>query len=283
MILAAALAGVLNCGSNWSCFEGALSNATPASVTRSVTSQDGGHRETTTFSLHLTSVSPPLAVLAVRIEGAKEAQIARMRETCTFHVDALRALLEEIDTMNAISPMAFIAADACAGQLLPGFASMKMATSLSAQQRAVPDGFRDCGFSMGCMVRTLDHHQPAVEWNVSYLPLFGLDITAVSLLRTSAFSGNDATLYIDTVKNTVVLDPGMIAQMKAKHVSAAKIAQAQKKANDSAQTTVGLDGTCRFKITVLEAMLRRWYAGSISTGDWKQAQSCQGKMFAGRQ
>ncbi len=282
MVLAAALAGVLRCGSNWSCFEGALSNATPASVTRSVTSQDGGHPETTTFSLHLTSVSPPLAVLAVRIEGTKEAQIIGMQETCTFHVDALDTLLEEIDTMNAISPMAFIAADTCVGQLLPGFASMKVATNLSAQQRAVPDGFQDCGFSMGCMVRALDRHRPAVEWNVTFLPLFGLDITTVSLLRTSAFSGDDATFYIDTVKNTVVLDPSMIAQMKAKHASAAQIAQTQKKANDSAQTSVGLDGTCRFKTTVLEAMLRRWYASSISTDDWKQAQSCQGKMFAGQ-
>ncbi|MHB8177561.1 MAG: hypothetical protein ACYDA5_05180 [Vulcanimicrobiaceae bacterium] len=282
MIFAAALAGVLDCGSNWSCFEGALSNATPASVTRSVTSQDGGHPNTTTFSLHLTSVSPPLAVLAVRIKSAKEVQLIGMQETCTFHVDALDALLKEIDTMNAISPMAFIAADACAGQLLPGFASMKVATNLSAQQRAVPNGFQNCGFSMGCMVRALDHHQPAVEWNVTYLPLFGLDITAVSLLRTSAFSGDGATFYIDTVKNTVVLDPSMIARMKAKHASAAQIAQAQRKANASAQTSVGLDGTCRFKTTVLEAMLRRWYAGSISTNDWKQAQSCQGKMFAGQ-
>ena len=279
MILAVALAGVLDCGSKWSCFESALSNATPAAVTRSVTSQDDGHPHTTTFSLHLTSVSPPLAVLVLRIESAEVAQVVGMQETCTFHVDALEALLEEIDTMNAISPTAFITADACTGQLLPGFASMKVATNLSAQQRAVPDGFRDCGFSVGCMVRALDRHQPAVAWNVSYLPLFGLDITAVSLLRSSAFSGEDTTFYIDTVKNTVVLDPSVIAQMKAKHASAAQIAQAQKKANDSAQTSVGLDGTCRFKTTVLEAMLRRWYVSSISTGDWKQAQSCHGKMF----
>lgn len=283
MILAAALVGVLNCGSNWSCFESALSKATPASVTRSVTSQDGGHSDTTTFSLHLTSVSPPLAVLAVGIESAKEAQTAGMQETCTFHVDALDALLKEIDTMNTISPMAFIAADACAGPLLPEFASMKAATNLSAQQRVVPSGFQDCGFSMGCLVQALDHHQPAVEWNATYMPLFGLDITAVSLLRTSALRGNNATFYIDTVKNTVVLDPSTIAQMKAKHASAAQIAQAQRKANDSAQTSVGLDGTCRFKTTVLEAMLRRWYIGSISTDDWKQAQNCQGKMFAAQQ
>lgn len=277
--VAVALAATLDCGSNWSCFQDAVSRAQPATVMRSFSSEDGGHAEATTVSLGLTTISPPLATLRVRIESG---QGSGLQETCTLHVDALHAMLDDIDTMAAISPGSFAVADSCRGALLPDFAQMKAVATLSPAEQIVPAGFENCGFSLGCAVRALAQRRPAMAWSVAALPFFGIDTTAVSLLRIDEFSGSDVTLYIRTVRDSVTFGPDLIALMKAKHLSDTQIAQAQQQANQAARKTIGLDGTCRFRTAVLGAMLRRWYRGEFSTDDWGQAERCSGAMFAGQ-
>lgn len=276
LALAVALAAAIDCGSSWSCFERAEAHAQPATVTRSVSSGSGSG--TTALELRLTPISPSTATLGVSVASAPG-----QHETCTFQTPALEGLLEDVDTMGTVSIEAFVTADSCQGTLLPNFTQMKAKAALSPEEQAMPTGFENCGFSLGCLVRAGEQQHPAIAWNAVTFSLFGLDISAVSLLRTSDFGNGDVTLYVKTIKNDVTLDPSLIAQMRSQHMSSTQIAQAQARAEQNAHASVGNDGTCRFHVAALEALLRRWYEGNFSSDDWSTAESCHGKMFSGQQ
>lgn len=269
VLVAATLAAVLACGSNWDCFKTAALSGQTASVTR-----DGA-----VFTL--VAFTPPTTTLSIAsakpTKGADDAP-----STCIFQDAALRAVFEDVDTMNGMSPFVFLGADACTGPLLSFVGTAQSLASAAKSENPAPTGVTNCAVSLGCLVRSLDERQPALAFEVTYLPLFGIDATGVTLLRISDITDSEATLYVRTLKASVTLDPAAMAQMtgqKTPTISSADLAAAQAKANAAAQKTIGLDGTCRFKVAALETVLRGWYAGNFSSSDYQKAEKCQGPMF----
>ena len=255
----------IDCGTSYSCVSAALSRAQPATVTA------GG------VMLRLDSVTPPTAAVTVSVpaSGSRPGPTG----SCSFQIGALQTVLTDAQTMGALSPTSFLAADSCQGSLFASLAPMRATLDAARSQVPAAAGAADCGVSLPCLVRGLGQHAPAQALQVTMLPLFGLNVTAVSYLRTSEFDANDATLYVRNLKTDVTFDPKMVQRMQAKGMSSKEIAAAQAKAQANARATDGRDGTCRYKIAVLQAVLQRWYAGSFSTDDYAKAEKCQGALF----
>lgn len=282
VIVAAAV--VLDCGSNWQCFEDAFSRSRPASVVKSFSTNGDGSVQTTSLRFQTLTITPSSVVLAERMISAagreKDAaarRLAAAQGTCTFRLDALRNMLLDIDMMGQLSPQSFVAAESCSGRLFPSFPQMKAAIPSTAI--VAPGRYINCSFSLGCVIRALDKHRAAAVWTVASIPLFGLNITAASQYRTSNISATEVSFYEKTLKTVVSLDAETVKQMRAKGLSSAQIAAAQAKANTKAATTAGLEGACRFKIQALKQVLRQWYEGSYSSADWTKAERCRGSMF----
>lgn len=199
--------------------------------------------------------------------------------TCTFRPSALDALALDVDVMGSLAFQDFLAADSCRGPLSAATQERTAIMPLPVQP-ATADGALDCEFSYGCLVDALHDRRSATLWVAENLPLFGLYITAVALIKVSNFSEGEVRFYQKDVKSAVTLTPHIRAQMRARGMSEADIAKAQQQASASAARTVGNDGTCTFKEAALEQMLRRWHDGSYSSDDWKAAQHCEGRLFS---
>ncbi|HVA34034.1 MAG TPA: hypothetical protein VNG31_07775 [Candidatus Baltobacteraceae bacterium] len=255
----------IDCGTSYSCVSQALSRAQPATVTA------GG------VVLRLDSVSRSTAGVTATVAGSGSEPAPT--GSCSFQIGALQTVLADAQSMGALSPTSFLAADSCQGSLFASLAPMRATLDAARSRAPAAAGAADCGVSLPCLVRGLQQHAPAQALEVTMLPLFGLNVTAVSYLRTSEFDANDVTVYMRTLQTDVTFDPKMVQRMQAKGMSSNDIAAAQAKAQASARATDGRDGTCRYKIAVLDAVLRRWYNGSFSTDDYAKADKCQGSLF----
>lgn len=271
MVIAAATAAAIDCGSSVSCFSSALARGETARA------------KLGDVTVVLTAATPPTATVtfepsAKASPGPSAAE--SLLTTCVFQSGALGNVLRDVETMGGeLSPESLIAADSCTGPFAALVAPMRALYVSAKSTVPVPAGSRDCGPSLGCVVRALDARAPADGFEVAMLPLFGLDVTAISLVRTSDVTAADVTLYVKNLRTDVDFDPKIVAQMKSKGMSDAQIAASRAEAQASARKTDGLDGTCHFKIAVLQDVLRRWYNGSYSTEDYAKAESCSGPMF----
>jgi len=279
-LLTAMVATTLDCGSAWNCFESAFARSQTATVVERLPSEGSAPSATPRLRVTTSSVAPSSVVVSLRIISGRPGEPATDEPSskCTFRAQAFKNLVADVGTMGVFSPVLFLGADSCTGALLTGVMQERAAVlPLPGGQTSGPTS-ADCGLSFGCLVRALGTRRQAAAWSIASLPLFGLQTTTLSFLKTSRFSDDSVTLDIKTIRNVVTIMPQAAAQMKAQGVSADQIAAMQRRANRAAAT--GLAGTCRFKVAALKDLLRRWYLEAFSTDDWKRAESCRGTMFA---
>jgi hypothetical protein len=137
----------------------------------------------------------------------------------------------------------------------------------------------DCKSDYGCFEQALSRQQSATMEVTETVPIFGLQVTQLSLMRIDEFQDGGVRFYEKVLKSKVVLTPQARAQMRKQGISDSDIRSMEQQATASAATTIGTDGTCTFKVAALDTLLREWQGGSFSSDDWKHAEHCSGKLF----
>ena len=101
---------------------------------------------------------------------------------------------------------------------------------------------------------------------------------STSFMEVRGKRNSRCMIYYRTEKNDLKFSANFIAKMKEKGASQQQIEEAEMRANQSADTTEGLNGVCGFKLAALTVLVKNWKAGLFSTDDWKGA-NCRGTMF----
>lgn len=135
-----------------------------------------------------------------------------------------------------------------------------------------------CGQDTVCFLQAAATCSPATVTWVTEMNLLGAVTTGRTYLEMRGLEGDRCLLYVRNEGGSVTFSPELIEQLRASGLTDDQIAEQQQQANLSAESTRGLEGTCRIAPADLVAMLTRWQAGTYSTEDWDTG-DCQGSMF----
>lgn len=135
-----------------------------------------------------------------------------------------------------------------------------------------------CGEDTACFVQAVASCSSATVTWVVEMDMLGALTTSRTYLEIRGQEDDRCLLYVRTEGGSITFSSELIDQLRASGLTDEQIAEQQQQANDSVETTRGLEGMCRMAPGELVAMLRRWQAGSYSTEDW-EGQDCQGSMF----
>lgn len=153
----------------------------------------------------------------------------------------------------------------------------------TAQKSTKPPASIDCGTDIDCFIAASQNCKPAKVIYTNTVDIFGVKHTTTSYYEIKGLKAGKCTFYLRTEKIDLTFPPE----------TPQDIVEQQKEGYKKLE---GRDGTCKFNINDLTAILRKWKAGnfegSISctfvngkwectqTGDWEVAEDCQGTFFS---
>lgn len=145
------------------------------------------------------------------------------------------------------------------------------------QEAPTPTGPVDCGYDFDCFIEKASTCNPVMGVFIAPVDMFGVLITTTSFVEIKGLEESKCVFYIRTEDVKMEYSEELIQQMLDGGLTEEEIEQQRQLAEEQAQQ-VGLDDTCRFNTSDLEALLRRWQQGNFSSEDYDVAE-CEGKMF----
>ena len=111
--------------------------------------------------------------------------------------------------------------------------------------------------------------------------LFGMLVSGTTYMEIrNASEAGMCSLYSMTVDSSVKLSDAIVASALAKGISMDDIRKQEEVSNQQAKASIGLNGTCKYGVSELSAVLNKWNAGHFASSDYASAE-CSGKLFEG--
>jgi len=117
-----------------------------------------------------------------------------------------------------------------------------------------PSGPLNCGTFIDCLISASKTCSPAKTTNTVTVDIFGVKQTTTSFLEIKGMEANKCIFYIKTEKIDLSFPPEMPSD----------VINQQKELYKKLE---GRDGTCKFAVNDLTAMLERWKRGDYSSGE----------------
>jgi hypothetical protein len=145
------------------------------------------------------------------------------------------------------------------------------------QEAPTSTGAMDCGYDFDCFIEKASTCSPASGVFIAPVDFIGVLITTTSFVEIKGLDEGKCVFYIRTEDVKMEYSDELIQQMLDGGLTEEEIEQQRQLAEEQAQQ-VGIDDTCRFNTSDLEALLRRWQQGNFSSEDYDMAE-CEGEMF----
>ncbi len=151
-------------------------------------------------------------------------------------------------------------------------------TSQRATNAARRPASVDCKNDMDCFIRAAQTCRKASVTRTSSLSIFGITATPTWFIETRNKRAEQCTVYMRTEKVEAKISETTKRSLLANGMTPTEFEEMSTEVEKHAHEGEGADGICMFKTKDYVALLKRWNAGTFSTGDWKLGK-CKGRMF----
>ena len=125
----------------------------------------------------------------------------------------------------------------------------------------------ECGNDFDCFIEAAESCEEATMTREMSVSQFGIITTATNSMEVRGMENGKCVYYQKTIKSEVTFSEEFREQLREGGATQAEIDAQLAQANQSAQTTVGYEVTCKFEPEELAAMLERWKEGEYSMAD----------------
>lgn len=138
-------------------------------------------------------------------------------------------------------------------------------------------GAVDCGTDLDCFIQASQNCDLAKVTHTATFNIFGMEQTTISSFELKGIESDKCIFYLKTESVDVKYADELVQQMLTSGSTEEQIQEQEQEANERADTSEGLDRTCKFNKDDLTSMLNKWKIGTFSTEDWDVAE-CEDGM-----